>query len=225
MTTPSNAASRRHDGRAHLTLVIDQEQPTALAEDDEQERARRAAPRPIMVAGSATVRALMALGALLTALGMSFGKAEAVLSHDQPREEADPPEEDALRSFLAATGSDGTTSSNAGYWAPTTRPKTAVSYNVLPAAPTGRHRKSAAAEGWGEWNPDTWPEKKPAGRHRKPHPNKHHHPHHGVKVGKTVSKTATTVALAGAAPGKLSVTPGRLAATVPGGPDLTPGRE
>jgi hypothetical protein len=222
MTTPPNAAPRRLDGRAHLTLVTDQDEPTGPA-DNEQPAGRHAAPRPLMTAGSATVRALMALGALLSALGLSIGKAEASFFPDQPLEEADPPEGPAPT--VAPTRADDSTGGSAGYWAPSTRPVVAVAYTVQAPAPTGRHRKSAGTEGWGEWNPDSWGT--PTGRHRKPHTDgKHHHPHkhNGVKIGTAVSETVPTVALAGAAPGKLSVPPGARARVAPGRPDLTPGR-
>ncbi|MHB9861955.1 hypothetical protein [Streptomyces sp. YIM S03343] len=176
MHTPPHATHRRtRSGGTHLTLVTN-EADAASDDDNEQQSGKHAAPpRPLMVAGSATVRALMALGALLAALGVSIGRADAVLSRDQPLEEAEPPEQPTPR--VALTGTGANTAGMAGYWAPATKPVVAASYRVHTPAPTGRHRNSSAAEGSGERKPDTG--EKPTGRHRKPHTHtsKHHSPH------------------------------------------------
>jgi hypothetical protein len=209
MSTPSNAAPRRsaRDGRAHLTLVTDRDEPDGQA-DDEPQGAKHAAPRPLLMAGSATVRALMALGALLSAIGLSIGKADALRAHDQPLEEADPAEQPAPKAGLTGTG--GTTKGSAGYWAPTTRPALTASYAVKAPPPTGKHRKSASTEGWGEWNPDQW--ERPTGRHRKSPAHgagtgKHHHPKTPAAPHKT-HKVSAVLALG--TPAKLDLTPGRV---------------
>ncbi|MEU1372015.1 hypothetical protein ABZ454_38915, partial [Streptomyces sp. NPDC005803] len=82
MDTPPNAARRpARDGRAHLTLVTSQGEPAQAgpADNDRQPAGRHAAPaaRIVPPAGSATMRALIALGAVLTAIGCSVGRAEA----------------------------------------------------------------------------------------------------------------------------------------------------
>jgi hypothetical protein len=99
-----NAASPRprshRRGASHLSLVTDETPATpviaviASVKDDEGTGGRHAAPAPgPFVAGSATMRALIALGAILSAIGLSLGKAEALESvfiHDDGPAEAEP---------------------------------------------------------------------------------------------------------------------------------------
>ncbi|MFF1284281.1 hypothetical protein ACFVY4_26510 [Streptomyces sp. NPDC058299] len=168
---PGTRSTRRG---SHLTLVSADVPETPADGDDERQRGRHAAPvTRLPVAGSATVRALMALGALLSAVGISFGKAEAVLSHGAHEHpvEAEPMPDPSSQPVLVAA--DTTTAASAapaqtapGYWAPAIKPVESRVYRLSTPIPgTGRHRRSAATAGWGEWNPDAWPH--PTGRHRK----------------------------------------------------------
>jgi hypothetical protein len=168
---PGTRTTRRGD--THLTLVTVDTRDTATEDDTERQRGKHAAPATrLPVAGSATVRALMALGALLSAVGFSFGKAEAVLSHqgqDQQPTEADSVLPTDSRSVLVATGTAAPAAteerSAPGHWAPAiTTAKVRVFKLSTPITGTGRHRRPAATDGWGERNPDTW---RPTGRHRK----------------------------------------------------------
>jgi hypothetical protein len=82
-----NAAPRPRSHRRggnHLTLVTNETLAAlATAADDQRTTGAHAAPAPrVMVAGSSTMRALIALGALLSAIGFSIGKAEALLAHE-----------------------------------------------------------------------------------------------------------------------------------------------
>jgi hypothetical protein len=184
MHTPPNAARRpARDGRAHLTLVTDQDEPVVPAVDDRQPVGRHAAPTVrVPLAGSATMRALLALGAVLSAIALSFGKADAVIGSDHLLEEAEPdiPEPEVVAPIAPADTTpaapadakpavaSGTT---AGHWAPAIKPVTAHTYKlpepIEPAPGPGRHRKSASADGRGdrERNRDD----RSSGRHRHGH--------------------------------------------------------
>jgi hypothetical protein len=119
------------------------------------------------------MRALLALGALVSVLGLSIGRAEAVLSHTpaeaEPEEPAAPAPGAASLTPTPATPATAPKSRTAGHWAPAVEPVKSHTYTLAAPIPgTGRHRKPAATEGWGAWNPDTWG--RPAGKHRKPSP-------------------------------------------------------
>ncbi|MFE5037186.1 hypothetical protein [Streptomyces sp. NPDC056683] len=193
--SPRPRNSRR--GGNHLTLVTDDMPTLTLTVGDVPVPAtpaagRHAAPRTLPVTGSVTMRALLALGALATILGLCTGRAEAMYgapdkSHDPA--EADPdldPEQPVKVDGLTTTTDVPKTRTSAGSWAPTVEPVQVHTFTITPAdSATGRHRKPAATEGWGAWNPDTWG--RPAGRHRKPNTpaaghgyaggGRHHHGH------------------------------------------------
>ncbi|MFI5814829.1 hypothetical protein ACIA7S_28215 [Streptomyces sp. NPDC051643] len=164
-TTPYNAVDRPvRDGRGHLTLVPQEAPAAPTGDNSNQEPAAPKAERLRMVPlpGSATMRALIALGALASAFGFSVGRAEAVFgSPDAPIEQADP--SDALipeASMPAATATHHATTDApkvkaavstgtvvnaepvvaAGKWAPATRHPVQVTYKALDPGP-GRHRK------------------------------------------------------------------------------------
>jgi hypothetical protein len=181
MYTPPNAVRRpARDGGAHLTLVTDQDEPAPAgpADDDRQPAGRHAAPVVrVPLAGSATMRALMALGAVLSAVGLSFGTAGAALGFDgQEIEEADPdiaPVPEAIAPIDPAPSTPTTPAHAApavaartapGHWAPAIKPVKAHTYKLsAPVTPgTGRHRKPVSAEGPGEQSPVTGQ----PGRHR-----------------------------------------------------------
>lgn len=168
MHTPPNAARRPvRSGGTHLYLVTEQDGPDAPAVDDsERQQGKHAAPK-LPLAGSATVRALLALGALLSAIGLSIGRADAVRSHHASEEQATDPETPPVVDGPAvvpqppreATAAQATA---AGYWAPTRAPVKAVTYKLpASAAGSGRHRapRAGRVESTG---PIT-----PAGKHRR----------------------------------------------------------
>ncbi|MFD0032513.1 hypothetical protein ACFVJK_30450 [Streptomyces sp. NPDC127172] len=156
-------------------MVTDQDEPALAgpADDDRQPGGRHAAPVVrVPLAGSATMRALIALGAVLSAIGISIGTAGAALGFDEPpMEEADPdfaPVPEAVMPDAPADAVSAAASGTAaGHWAPAIRPVKAHTYKLsapIPVADAGRHRKPASTEGQGEQNPDTGQ----PGRHRKP---------------------------------------------------------
>jgi hypothetical protein len=201
----ANAARPGHRATrtgTHLTLITG---GMPGPQDDSKQAAEPTAPvRRMPPAGSATVRALIALGALLSALGMSVGKAEAVLGGHAVRDrpvEADPdipalpevatapvpvaPAAPAAPAVPVAANTGHTvTAATArtvpGHWAPAVKPVEAHVYKLSTPVPgTGRHRKTGTDE-----TADTHVSTKPTGRHRKPeqhadnghtHPGQHGH--------------------------------------------------
>ncbi|MFG3287281.1 hypothetical protein ACGF3G_00460 [Streptomyces sp. NPDC048179] len=189
--TPRLRNSRR--GASHLTLVTDDASTLTIRVADvelpaEPAAGRHAAPRPLPVTGSVTMRALLALGALAAILGLCTGRAEAVYgSPDKSRDptEADP-EPPAAVDTLTTTADEPKTRTAAGSWEPAVKPVQVHTFTVTPADPgTGKHRRpdKPAAEDKGDR--DEW--KRPDGRHRRPGTpgaghghdggGRHHHDH------------------------------------------------
>jgi hypothetical protein len=185
-----NAASHRprshRRGASHLSLVTDETPATPVVADAEDTGPKHAAPAPpLLVAGSATVRALIALGAILSAIGLSFGKAEALEAAfipDEASAEAEPdvptdtvddgvpaaPAYVVPAAMIAATGSRATP----GTWTPTVTPAETRTYTV--AVPTGRHRGQADRDEYRHAHDG------PTGRHRRTGQNRPKSRHDGT---------------------------------------------
>lgn len=234
MNTSDAIRRPAREGRGHLTLVTSQDTPAAPAEDDNDPEPVQQAPRVRMVpmAGSATVRALIALGALASALGLSTGKAQAVFGFpdNTPMEQADPSDVPVVEEPMPAVvgthraaaapempAATVKTVTDAGQWTPaTTRRPVTVAYKALPAG-TGRHRKPST-ERPSAGSPASGP-----GRHRRTSSNGHHHHHRGTtRAAATVNVGAPVPLTHVSTPDKvcgpvLYVTPPTTART-----DLTP---
>lgn len=168
-----NAASPRprshRRGTSHLSLVTDETPVTPAVADDEATGPKHAAPAPrLMVAGSATMRALIGLGAILSALGLSFGKAQALeaalLPNDAPAEaEPEVPGDNTATDPAHKAPATGTETSARkisapGTWTPTVTPAVTRTYTI--PAPAGRHRGQADADEYNHVH------ERPTGRHR-----------------------------------------------------------
>lgn len=168
--SPSTHASGRpaRDG-SHLTLVASQDAP-APGQDATKDDAPRPAeqPRALAIAGSVTARALIALGALASALGVPLHKGDVVyktheVSPGTSVDESEPGEDNApVNTTGAAHTSAGTTRVSAGYWTPAIKPVQVVVYKLpAPIQGTGRHRKPTTEH-------HTHTHAHGVGRHRKP---------------------------------------------------------
>ncbi|MEW2301999.1 hypothetical protein AB0958_18835 [Streptomyces sp. NPDC006655] len=157
----SPTAARRAARRAsHLSLVTVDTTDTATDDEGEPEpRGKHAAPNcPLPIAGSATVRALLALGAVLSAVGLTVGKADAVLSHesqDRPVEaEADmdstpdTPVTPTTTVVSAPTApiTAAVPRTSPAHWAPAAKPVETHTYIAAPVQGTGKHRKPTTGE-------------------------------------------------------------------------------
>jgi hypothetical protein len=160
-----NAARRTPRRSSHLTLVtIDTTEPVLVDVESEPPSGKHAAPPcPLPIAGSATVRALMALGALVSALGLSMGRADAAFrSHEhqgRPVEaEADTEPDTAPHTAPATTAkvvaapaapivvTAAVSRTSPGHWEPVTKTVKTHSYITTPVPGNGRHRKQSSGE-------------------------------------------------------------------------------
>lgn len=163
-THPNSETSGSATGGRHLRLVVDQETPA----DDDHDRPTAQHAKPavrVPLAGSATVRALLAIGALASLLGVAVGRAEArtpLLS--DPVEQADP-QPDTATLKVAVEDADADTDTGSGSTSTTehstTRPATATAaaqwtptvkadvrtYTPTVSPGTGRHRKPSTQQG------------------------------------------------------------------------------
>jgi len=165
--TPDAARPRSvRGGTARLTLVPSPGEDTDTKTTDTQPPVTDAVRhRRLSVAGSATVRALIALGALSGAVGIPVSRADAVYkSHEEPdRVEADPGSASLVDTAPPARAAAHTVTASAGSWAPAHT--TTVAYRTTPkvTAGTGRHRKAHSSG-------DHKPVRVGSGRHRRPGP-------------------------------------------------------
>lgn len=186
MHTSPNATRRPGRDSAHLTLVITQDEPTVPVAETRPTSGRHAAPAVrVPLAGSATMRALMALGAVLSAIGFSIGRADAVLQSHEQLEEAEPdfapvpeavlppaeavpdsapaapaPVAKAPGAKPAAAVQATASRTTPGHWEPAIAPVKAYTYKLPePVRSTGKHRKPGAAD-------DERKDRRTHGRHR-----------------------------------------------------------
>jgi hypothetical protein len=181
-----NAASPRprshRRGASHLSLVTDETPAAPAVADDEGTGPKHAAPAPRMVAGSATMRALIGLGAILSAFGLSFGKAQALEAAFIPDASVEAEPEvptDAVDDIPAAPADNApattgvpaqkaaakTTAAGAhttpGTWNPTVTLAATRTYTVVAEPPHGRHRGQA------DRDESRHAGDRPTGRHRR----------------------------------------------------------
>ncbi|MGR3875787.1 hypothetical protein ACUXZZ_45460 (plasmid) [Streptomyces graminifolii] len=195
-----NAARRTPRSGSHLTLVTtDMTEPDAPVAS-EQPRAKHAAPSVTLpIAGSATVRALMALGAVLSAVGLTIGRADAArhevqgkpVEAAQPDTSADIPEAPAVPEVVPAARIVSTSAivrTAPERWEPASKPVATRTYRSAPVPGTGKHRRQGALEHAGTFAAHT------PGRHRRVTPQGHgikpltsKNMHTGVVIGLPVS--------------------------------------
>ncbi|MEU2426918.1 hypothetical protein ABZ619_38900 [Streptomyces sp. NPDC007851] len=168
-----NAARRAPRRSSHLSLVTADTTETATdGEEGQETQGKHAAPHcPLPIAGSATVRALLALGAILSAVGLTVGKADAVLSHesqDRPVEaEADmdstpdTPASTVVAAPAAPIAAVAVTRTSPAHWAPASKPVKTHTYLAAPVQGTGKHRRPTTGE-----HPERMTMRAP-GRHRR----------------------------------------------------------
>jgi hypothetical protein len=187
MSTPSQTPRRRHarDGRAHLTLVSSQDgpaTPAAPADDDEHQPDIQAdTTRRLLMSGSATVRALIALGALVTALGLvSAAKSMALEGHEHAPEAANP-DRPTADTDAPAPHPPNTAPAPAAPAVPVVpASKTASTPQTVPATVKSPTHQPGATDGQSVPIKYTMPGPAPTGKHRRPHGgHEEHHDGHG----------------------------------------------
>lgn len=174
-----DAVRRSPRSGSHLTLVTTDITEPDLDTEGEQTGGKHAAPSVMLpIAGSATVRALMALGAVLSAVGLSIGRADAALHHEvkgKPAEaQADtvPDTTDDAPATGAApivriVSTTAVARTSPARWEPAAKPVTTRTYRSTPVQGTGKHRRQGAAEHMGTFTGHA------SGRHRRVDPQGH----------------------------------------------------
>lgn len=170
-----NAVRRTARSGSHLTLVTTDITEPAV-DESEQPRGKHAAPAyPLPIAGSATVRALMALGAVLSAVGLSIGRADAALHHQAQEKPAeaqadttpDVTDTPVMHTVVAAAPAApivavaARTRTSPGHWDPVNKPVVTRTYMAAPVQGTGKHRRQPTVEHTGNLTT------RATGRHRR----------------------------------------------------------
>ena len=168
-----NAVRRTSRSGSHLTLVITDTTALDIDAESDEPKGKHAAPSVMLpIAGSATVRALMALGAVLSAVGLSIGRADAALHHeakDKPVESQadtvpdtpDEPTAPGVAPTARIVSTAAITRTSPVRWEPASKSATTRTYMSTPVQGTGKHRRHGTVEHTGTFTGYT------PGRHRR----------------------------------------------------------